>query len=53
MVRSVIIKRYTTGFLYRGQKNIMIVSQKFNGLYPADSEIFRVKNNKTRLVDEY
>ena len=31
----------------------MILSQAFHGLYPADSEIFRVKNNKTKLVAEY
>ena len=47
------LKRYTTGFFYRGQKNMMILSQEFHSLYPADSEIFRVKNNKTRLVAEY
>ena len=47
------LKRYTTGFLYRGQKNIMILSQEFYGLYPAESETFRVKNSKTRLVAEY
>ena len=48
------LKRYATGFLYRQQKNIMILSQEFHGLYPADSEIFRVNNNnKTRLVAEY
>ena len=47
------LKRYTTGFLCRGQKNIMILSQAFHGLYPADSETFRVKINKTRLVAEY
>ena len=39
------LKRYTTGFLYRGQKIIMILNQEFHGLYPAD-----IKNNKTRLV---
>ena len=47
------LKRYTTGFLYRGQKNIMTLSQELYGLYPADSKIFRVKNNKARLVAEY
>ena len=47
------LKGYTTGFLYRGQKNIMILSQEFHGLYPVDREIFRVKNNKTKLGAEY
>ena len=48
------LKRYATGFLYRRQKNIMILNQEFHGLYPADSEIFRANNNnKTRLVAEY
>ena len=47
------LKRYTTVFLYRGQKNTMILSQKFHGLYPANSEIVKVKNNKTRSVAEY
>ena len=51
------LKHYSTEFLYHGQKNITILSQEFHGLYPADSEIFRVKNNnnknKTRLVAEY
>ena len=30
----------------------MMLSQELPGLYPAESEIFRVKNNKTRLVAE-
>ena len=47
------LKRYTAGFLYRGQKNIMILSQEIHGLYPVDREIFRVKNNKTKLGAEY
>ena len=47
------LKRYTTGFLYRGQKNIVTLSQEFYDLYPADSKIVRVKNNKARLVAEY
>ena len=31
----------------------MILSQDFHGLYSADSQIFRVKNNNARLVAEY
>ena len=46
------LKRYTTGFPYHGQKNIMILSQEFHRLYPVDREIFRVKNNKIKLGAE-
>ena len=28
----------------------MIFSQEYHGLYPSDNDIFRVSNNKTRLI---
>ena len=34
------LKAISTGFL----------SQESHGLYPADSEVFRVDNDKTRLI---
>ena len=43
------LKNYTMKFLY----GRMTFSKKSHGLYPADINIFSVKNNKTRLIWQY
>ena len=45
------LKGYTTEFLYGGKKkHLMILNQESHGLYPADSDIFRVDKYKTRFI---
>ena len=43
-------KLYNGISLRRIKKYLMILSQGSHGLYPAHNDIFRVNNNKTRLV---
>ena len=39
------LRRYTTGFLYLGHKNMMIFSQEFHGLYQQV-----VKSSELRII---